>query len=80
MLKMNGKYGDAKYTFAKFVLRTKDGIYKLRATREIEACDFANSAIDLGQRHRRICLDSDGNGAKFSHNLHPYASPYLLWS
>ena len=58
MLKMNREYEDAKYTFAKFVLRTKDEIYKKRATREIEACDFAMKAFYNPLQYEIRHLDS----------------------
>lgn len=45
MQKMNGKYEEAKYTFAKFALRA-EGDYITRAKREIEACDFAKNAVE----------------------------------
>ncbi len=45
MLKMNAKYDEAKYAFAKFALRA-DGDNLTRAKREIEACEFARVNIE----------------------------------
>lgn len=57
MEKMNGKYEQAKYTFAKFALRA-DAAYVDRARREIEACDFARTAMESPALFKVNHLDS----------------------
>lgn len=60
MEKMNGKYEQAKYTFAKFALRA-DAAYVDRARREIEACDFAQTAVGSPALFKVTHLDSQIN-------------------
>ncbi|MDZ4843959.1 MAG: OmpA family protein [Chitinophagales bacterium] len=71
MEKMNGKYEQAKYSFAKFALRA-DAAYIDRARREIEACDFSKAALDAPRLFRVQHLDSVINT--------PYSeySPFVL--
>ncbi|HXH20206.1 MAG TPA: OmpA family protein [Chitinophagales bacterium] len=55
--KMQGNYEKAKYTFAKFALRA-EGDYITRAKREIEACDFAKTALEIPSLFTVTHLDS----------------------
>jgi len=60
MQKMNGKYDEAKYSFAKYALRA-EGDYITRAKREIEACDFAKTAVETPAPFQIMPLDSTIN-------------------
>lgn len=59
--KMNGKYEEAKYSFAKFALRAEGDFIK-RAKREIEACDFAKNALEIPTSFQVAHLESAING------------------